>query len=228
MKRKITITFISIFIVSSLFSQNCETYIPTKIGEKLTYKTSNKKGKVQSYYSQQLLSTKNEDGALKYEVLRTNYDKKKVLTNQDTVYFYCKENSFYIDMSSYLGNEEMAKYDESMIQFDVENIGYPTNMKPGMTLEDGYINANISSGFVPIVFRTDVINRKVVSSEQITTEAGTFKTLKITEDLKMQIAFVKVNMSAITWVKKGIGNIKSETYDKNGKLLNSSELVKNW
>ncbi len=228
MKRIIIITFISIFIASSLFSQNCETYIPTKVGEKLTYKTSNRKGKLESYYSDELLSVNDEDGATKYAIIRKNFDKKKVLKNQDTIYFYCKGNSFYIDMSSYIGSEEFAKYDDSMIQLDVENIGYPAHMKPGMTLEDGYINADITAGYIPIVFRTDVINRKVVSSEKITTEAGTFQTLKITEDLKMQVAFVKVNMSAITWVKKGVGNIKTETYDKNGKLLSSSELVKNW
>ncbi|NPA44223.1 MAG: hypothetical protein GXO49_01685 [Chlorobi bacterium] len=228
MTQKIILSLIAILFASNIYSQGCEAYIPTKLGEKLTYKTSNKKGKVESYYSDKLLSIKEEDGATKYAVLRENFDKKKNLTNADTVFFYCKGSSFYIDMSSYLNNEEMSKYDESMIQLEVKNIGYPTNMKPGMNLEDGYINANISAGFMPIVFRTDVINRKVVASESVTTEAGTFQTLKITQDLKIKIAFVKVDASSITWVKKGIGTIKTETYDKKGGLMSSTELVKNW
>jgi len=228
MIQKFILGLIAIFFASSIYSQNCETYIPTKIGKKLTYKTSNKKGKTESYYSDKLLSVKEEDGATKYAVERKNFDKKKKLTTADTIYYYCKGNSFYIDMSSYISSEEMGKYDEAMVQLDVDNIGYPANMKPGMTLKDGYINADISAGFVPIVFRTDVINRKVVASEQITTEAGTYQTLKITQDLKMKIAFVKVNVSSIIWVKKGIGNIKSETYNKKGGLMSTVELVRNW
>ena len=84
--------------------------------------------------------------------------KKKNLTNTDTIFYYCKGNSFYIDMSSYLSSEEMAKYDESLVQLDTENIGYPAGMKPGMTLDDGYINADIQAGYIPIVFRTDVLH----------------------------------------------------------------------
>ena len=225
MIQKLILSIVAIFIATSIFSQNCETCIPNKIGTELTYKTTNKKGKTESFYSDKLLSVKKEDGATKYAVLRKNFDKKKELITANTIYYYCKGNSFYIDTSSYISSEEMAKYDESIVELDTENIGYPAGMKPGMTLEDGYINADIAAGFIPIVFRTDVINRKVVSSEKITTDAGTFQTLKITENLKLKIAFAKANLSSITWVKKEVGTIRGETYDKAGKLMSRVELI---
>ena len=77
MKQKIILSVIAIFFASTVFSQNCEAYIPTKVGKKLTYKTSNKKGKTETYYSDKLLSVKNEDDATKYTVQRKNFDKKE-------------------------------------------------------------------------------------------------------------------------------------------------------
>ncbi len=225
MKLKITITFIVIFIVSGLFSQNCEAYIPTKVGEKLTYKTSNKKGKVQSYYSQELLSKKTEDGALKYEVLRANYDKKKELTSQDTLAFFCKDNAFFIDMSSYLNQEQMATYEDADIKIDFDNISYPANMKVGSVLKDGYVKADLTMGMIMMTFRTDIKNTKVVSLEQIIKEAGSFQTQKVTEDLAVKVGFMTISMKSISWVKTNVGNIKTESYDKNDNLISVTELV---
>jgi hypothetical protein len=75
-----------------------------------------------------------------------------------------------------------------------------------------------------LTFRTDITNRKVLAKETITTEAGSFKTVKVSEDISSKLGFVKVNMSSINWASANIGNIRSETYDKNGKLLSVTEL----
>ena len=70
MIQKIILGIIAIFFESSIYSQNYETHIPTKFGEKLTYKISNSRGKVEYYYSDMLVSVKEEDGITKYVVLR--------------------------------------------------------------------------------------------------------------------------------------------------------------
>jgi len=227
MTQKIILSLIVILFSTGIYSQNCEAYIPTKKGEKVTYKVLNRRGKVESYYSEKVLTVKDEEGKTKYEIQRKNFDKKKKLTTSDTLTYYCENNMFYIDMTSMLSSEQLSSYDEAMVEFEFDNIGYPAGMKVGTTLKDGYIEANILVG-IPITFRTDVTSRNVVSSEKITTEAGTFQTLKIEEDVKARIGFVKINMKVKTWVKQGIGNIKSESYDKKGKLITATELVENW
>ncbi len=226
MKTLFSIIFISSLIFTSLNAQNCEAYIPTKVGQKLMFQTSNKKGKVQSYYSQELFSKKDKDGGTAFKIIQTSYDtsKKREITNQDTLEFFCKDNTFYIDMSTFLNEEQMKAYDESQITTDYKNIGYPVNLKPGMTLEDGYVEATINAG-VPIVFRTDITNRNAEAYETVTTTAGTFKTIKVSQDLKAKFAFMNLKMHTVTWVKSNIGNIKSETYDKNDKLISVTELI---
>ncbi len=213
--------FTGIFTVKA---QNCETFIPVKVGEKLMYKMSNKKGKVQSYYSQELLSSSSKDGGTEYMILRTDYDKKKNVTGKDTLIFLCKDNVFYIDMNSYLNKEQMADYEEAQISVDFKNIGYPSNMSPGTDLDDGYVKATIDAGF-PIVFKTDITNRKVEAKETVTTEAGTFNTVKISQDITSKFGFINVKMSVKSWMCKGVGEVKSETYDKNGNLFSVVELI---
>jgi len=226
MKTLFSIIFIGSLILTSLQAQNCKAYIPTEVGQKLMFQTSNKKGKVQSYYSQELLSKKDKDGGTGFEIIQTSYDtgKKREITSQDTLEFFCKNNAFYIDMNSFLNKEQMETYDESQITMTFKNISYPVNLKPGMTLDDGYVKAEINAG-IPIVFRTDVTNRKVEAYETITTPAGTFKTIKISENVTAKIGFVTIRMHSINWVKTNIGNVKSESYDKNDRLILVTELI---
>ncbi len=162
---------------------------------------------------------------MKYEVLRANYDKKKELTSQDTLAFFCKDNAFFIDMSSYLNQEQMTAYEDADIKIDFDNISYPANMKVGSVLKDGYVKADLTMGMIMMTFRTDIKNRKVVSSEQIITEAGSFQTLKVTEDLAVKVGFMTINMKSVSWVKTNIGNVKTESYDKNDNLISVTELV---
>ena len=221
-------TIISLLFVSAfsfnISAQECEAYIPTQQGKKYTYVMKNKKGKIQSYYSQELLKKKNEEGGIKFEILHISYDQKKEITNTDTLEFLCKGDVFYIDMTRYLNEEQMNAYEDAEITVTYDNLGYPLGLQPGTQLEDGYVQAVINAG-MPITFRTEIVNRKVESYENIDTEAGTFKTLKISEELVSKMGFVNMNMKSVIWIKTDIGNVKSETYDKRGNLVSYAELI---
>ena len=67
-------------------------------------------------------------------------------------------------------------------------------------------------------------NRKVEAEEKITTPAGTFDCLKITYDMVSKIGFVKVQGSSVEWYSPGTGTIRSESYNKRGKLTGYSVL----
>lgn len=224
MKTKIIITLSLILLSNYLIAQTCEAYIPTKTGVVQTYVSKDKKDKITGYYSQEILSAENKDGKFVYTISQSNFNAKKELLSQDTLEFFCKDNVFYIDMNSYLNKEQMAAYDESQITFSFENIDYPASLKPGTTLKDGYIQADIFAG-ITITFRTDITNRKIVAVEDITTEAGKFNAVKMTQDVSGKYGFVKMNMSSVSWMKLNVGTIRSETYDKNGNLISTTELI---
>ena len=72
---------------------------------------------------------------------------------------------------------------------------------------------------------TTVHNRKVEAVERVTTEAGTFECFKVSYDV-MTDAMIDIRTKGIEWIAKDVGAVRTETYNKNGKLTGYSELIK--
>ena len=72
---------------------------------------------------------------------------------------------------------------------------------------------------------TTIYNRKVEAEEEISTKAGTFKCFKISYDI-LTDAMIDIKGSAIEWIAKDVGAVRTESYNKKGKLTGYSELVK--
>jgi len=85
-----------------------------------------------------------------------------------------------------------------------------------MSLKMGFINMKVSA---------DVTNRKVEAIEDVSVKAGTFKGYKFTSDVNSSALGIKIKAKNIEWYAKGIGTVKTETYDKNGSLQSHTELV---
>lgn len=214
------------FFSTSAISQDCTIYIPSDVGTELHYQMTNAKGKIQGIYSQKMISIKENGGETIYEMLQTHKDPKdpnKIII-KDTISFRCKENVFYIDMEKYLNQKQMEGFKGMEVKITTDDLIYPPNLSPGMTLKDGSISIEIGNGIMNMT--TNILNRKVDAHEDITTAAGTFKCYKISEDVKSKMGFIKVQLHNVAWIVKDIGTIRSESYNKKGKLDTVTELVK--
>ncbi|MGQ1910765.1 TapB family protein [Marinifilum sp. RC60d5] len=207
-------------------SQDCTIYIPSDIGTELHFQTSNAKGKIQGIYSQKVISVKNIGGETHYDLLQTHRDPKnqEKIIIQDTISFRCKGNVFYIDMEKYLNQKQMEGFKGMEVKITTNDLIYPSNLSPGMALNDGSISLQVGSGIMNMT--TNIINRKVEAHENITTAAGTFKCYKISEDVKSKMGFITVQLHNVSWIVKNIGTIRSESYNKKGKLDSTTELIK--
>lgn len=228
MKKTITL-FIALLLVStSAFSQNCTIYIPSNVGTELHYEMKNAKGKIEGIYTQKMISVKESRGETTFELLQTHMDPKdsnKIIT-QDTISFRCKDNVFYIDMEKYLNQKQMEGFKDIEVKITTNDLIYPPNLSPGMALNNGSISLEIATGVMNINMTTNIINRKVEAHENITTPAGTFRCYKISEDVKSEMGFINVQLHNIAWIVKDIGMIRSESYNKKGKLSSTTELMK--
>jgi hypothetical protein len=102
---------------------------------------------------------------------------------------------------------------------------YPAGLSAGQTLPDANITVSASTGGVSILNLTVIItNRKVVGTESVTVPAGTFECFKITYDVETKMMF-KVNATVTEYVNMGVGNVKTETFDKKGKPAGTTQLV---
>lgn len=223
--------FLSLFVLIAFFStnaltQDCTIFIPGDVGTELHYEIKNGKGKLQATYSQKIISIKENGSETVFELLQTHKDPKdpENIIMQDTIGFRCKGNEFYIDMEKYLNQKQLEGFKNMEIKLTTDDLMYPSKLSPGMNLKDGSISIEVGNGIMNMT--TNIVNRKVEAREEITTPAGNFDCYKVSENVQSKVGFIKVNMSNVTWIIQDIGTIRSESYNKRGKLDTVTELVK--
>lgn len=89
----------------------------------------------------------------------------------------------------------------------------PERMAVGMELDCGVINAEVM-GMKTV---QTITSNKVVGREELTTDAGTFKCYIVEQVYTASVMGIKTNAMTRTWYARGLGAIKIETMDKNGK-----------
>lgn len=228
MKRILSLLIALALSTTLAISQDCTLYIPGEIGTELHYQITNGKGKVQGKYIHKMISKKESNGQTSFEMLQTFMDPQSPedILMQDTIHFRCKDNAFYIDMDQFLNKNQMEAFEGMEVKVVSEDLMYPPVLSPGMTLKDGSIKIEMTGGMMNMNMTTNIINRKVEVHETISTPAGDFKCYKVSEDIESKMAFVNTKIHNIAWIAKDIGTIRSESYNKKGKLNEVTLLVK--
>jgi len=222
-----TVLFAIITIFSALIINAQETFFPTKEGMVLTYKSFDKKDKVSGVtkYTIEKVNISGNDIDITYlcEVL----DNKEKLVFKEEITVHQKGDVLYIDMGNFLN--KAAFQQEGSIPAEVEvkgnNMEIPLNPVPGQTLPDANIEMAMKMGFVNMKMSADITNRKVEAIEEISVTGGSFKCYKFSGDVNTVAMGIKVQAKTIDWFAKGIGSVKTESYDKKGNLSGRTELV---
>jgi hypothetical protein len=148
----------------------------------------------------------------------------------------CEDGALKVDigktMQSYAASVEGVK-----VRMEGDKLYIPANMEVGQTLPDSQISLiyeyDKDSPYAAMMgeeARTDtrIHDRKVVSKETVTTKAGTFECLKITEKSTTETKGMGqlIVFSTVDYIStNGYGSVKKETYDQDGKLTGTSELT---
>ena len=122
---------------------------------------------------------------------------------------------------SILGNDD--------IDFTVamDEICYPLHPQAGQQLETVHISISLTAYDQQFdIIKITIKDRSITGRETVTVPAGTFDcwTVSETEVTKTPIGMGTTTQS-VTWYAEGIGEVKSQTLNKRGKLEESSELV---
>lgn len=202
---------------------NNEPYYALKKGTVITYTNYDGKGKVEYYSKSEILDISRTKSSVKAVVSSTQTDSKGKITNSGRVSFKAVNGNFYVDILSIMPPKgfEGAVVDGSASGNDMV---IPLKLKSGQSLPDAEITLNMnmsSSGSTVDLPSIDIYcyNRRVIQAENVDTPAGKFLCYKIvqTEEFDLPIIGTK-RYTIITWMNKGLGNVKSEYYDAKGKL----------
>ncbi len=225
--------FTSLLVITALFTkalaQDCSFYFPTKVGTTVTTTYYDKKGKETSKLYQKVLDYK--EGANFQEVKVQNRTETKdskdvpdsLLIHEFTI--RCENGDFQVNWDAYMGNT-LSKYQGMEMEVNSENLSIPSKLSEGQTFPDAKIDIIISNQGVKLMtIHTVVKDRKVAGFEKRTTPAGTFDCVKLTSTTQTKMAFIKVSASTAQWMAEGVGVVRTENYDKKGKLESYSEIT---
>ena len=219
---KTTLTFLSaLFIITIGFGQNsCSKYYPFTEGTTFQITSYDKKGKKSSVVDYEIANVTNNTATFNTKV----YDDKgkEIVTSNYNI--TCENDAVSIDFNSMMSPELFSQYKDMEMDVTGTNIEIPNNLSVGQDLKDADMLMTLNMAGMNMKMTMNLINRKVESKESITTSAGTFDcyVISYTSEFKMGI---KQTFMAKDWIAEGVGVVKSESFNKNGKLMGYSELT---
>lgn len=227
--KKITmlLAFVVMLFVGLNAQDECFKYFPEKKGLSLEYTNYDKKDKMTSTMIRTVVDKKVNEG-----VITVDYKTETSPVDADTTIVQefsanCNGGVITIDMSNYYSNAGMDAYQGMELEIEGDQVEFPSNPKAGDELKDANMKIIVkNAGTTMMTIDTKIFNRKVESTDNITTAAGTFDAVKITYDVSVNMGFISTQAKAIEWYNVDYGMIKSESYNKKGKLESSTELTK--
>lgn len=214
---------ISLLLYTTTYAQCENAYFAFEDGvtfELTSYKANGKEtGKVKNEIKEG--EAKNQV-TVKHEI----YDKKGDLLNEGEYDVICENGTIRMDMRGLIPEETMGGMENMEMTVDGDFLEFPAALEVGQELPDGTgtLTMNMSQGGMDIntTMNFSYSDRKVEKKETVTTPAGTFDTYKIiqttTVDSKVMGISNSSSMKSASWIAEGVGTVKTENYNKKGKV----------
>jgi len=206
-------------------SQDCDPWLPLQEGNEFTHTAYDKKGKSSGKSVSKVTDSQTEsDGFLNVKITGEAYDDKDNLLAGIDYSVKCDKGSLLVEMgSSFLDAKQMEAYQEMEINIEEDFLDLPYNPSVGEVLKNGVMVVKVENNSFPIMtMEVTVTDRTVAGKESVTTPAGTFDCIKITYNVESVLGKaipIKVRGSGAEWYSLGAGIVKSESYDKKGKMI---------
>lgn len=234
--KKSVIYFLAVLLISvSTFkavSQNCSVYFPTVKGtiyEMQQFDNKDKQTGTSTYtVNNSITDTEGNVAAIIHIHSQGKSDKDTMSAN---VSYKCENGKAYVDMKNFIPSGSSEQYKDMEIKTDASWMEIPQALSVGTTMVDATGTMSFySNGTLFMTMKISITDRKVASSESVTTPAGTFQCYKVTYNIASESSIMgiktTINSKAVEYYSTGTGIVKSETYNKNDKLEGYSVLSK--
>lgn len=206
---------------------DCRPFVPTDTGTKWEVTDYSAKGKVQGRTVFELVDKVVDGENVTFKIATAYYDKKNKETFKNEFEAYCKGGTFEFDMAFKMNGGTMQAYKNMDLEVDASSFTVPDmNAKTGAALPDGTLAVKVGSGGMTMFnMKVDVTDRKLEAREDWKTPAGTFPCVVLSQTITTKMV-MKIQASSKEWYSEGVGMVRSESYNKKGKMTGYSELTK--
>ena len=223
LKNLCLIVTVLFFSISNYAHNACSTYYPFKDGVKFEMTTYDAKDKVSGNVRYEIKDATDDSVVLFNEI----FDEKGKSVLSSEVKLICTDDGISVDFKSLISSAVLEQYEGMNMDIDIsgENINIPNNLSVGQELPDAELLLTMSMASVNMKMTVNMINRKVIAKEKVTTPAGTFDCFVISYDHESKMG-IKIRGSAKQWYSENVGMVKQENFNKKGKLMGSTLLTK--
>ncbi len=217
-------------ITLKVTSQNCSIYFPTVKGTIYEMQQFDNKDKQTGTSAYTVTSSTTDTDGNVAAILHTHYvGKSDKDTGSAYVSYKCQDGKAYVDMKNFIPSGSSGQNMD--IKTDASWMEIPQTLSVGMTMADATGTMSFySNGTLFSTIKISITDRKVESSESVTTPAGTFQCFKVTYNVASESTTMGIKMTTnskgVEYYSTGTGMVKSETYNKNDKLEGYSVLSK--
>jgi len=209
-------------------AQVCNTYYFMKAKSMVEQSHFDDKGKLAMKTEFSVGDVKTVDNGTEAAVKQKVTDKKGKVISEGTANIRCDGDNLYIDMKLSMPAGPVSPNGNIEASSKKAYLPYPRTMKPGDKLENAQFSMSVDQGSIMQDVEIFVRNRKAEAEESITTPAGTWKCIKITYDMELitRAAGIRIpiRIKGAEWYAPGFGVVKTESFNKNGKLTGTSEI----
>lgn len=193
----------------------CKAFFPLDEGAIMTYQNFDGKDKLNSTDLYEIKAVEEAASTVNIKIHATSLDKKGKEVYSDDFVYTCANGSFDMSIESMLSNEMMEGMEGIEMTATSTNLSFPSNLAVGQNLPDAEL-VLAANGMEMMKF--NIVDRKVLAIETMETTAGSFECYKISTTTKSKIAFMNMTVTTVEWIAENVGVVRSETYDKSGKL----------
>ncbi|GAB3327298.1 hypothetical protein GCM10027299_27740 [Larkinella ripae] len=174
---------------------------------------------------------KTEGGSTRISVTMQSFDEKDKPAPEMAVTYTCTGSELIADLSGMIMATNDAMKDME-VRVKENKLIYPKQLGAGNKLPDGELTAEMyNKGSKMMDMNLNIVNRLVDGKESLTTPAGTFDVYKISSEVNMTNRAmgipIRATFRSVSYrTNEVLFDIKTETYNKNGKLKGYTVLSK--
>ncbi len=228
MKKIIFLLVVAAFTVNFADAQTaCSQYYILKEGVSYEYTNYNKKDKEDGKIIYKVTNV-NEDGDSISATMKMTMIDKKGRTYDSEYTIICDAGVVKIDFKSLMNEQMLSQMGAGDIEIDVTgtDVELPNDLSVGQELPDANVNVKMKmGGALNMNMNVETVNRKVEKEESVTTPVDTYDCHVIYSETKTKMMMANRTFPTRMWYAKGIGMVKQESYDKNGKSMGTMVLT---
>ncbi|WP_338870194.1 hypothetical protein WBJ53_22110 [Spirosoma sp. SC4-14] len=230
MKSFVVTLFLIALSLTNSRAQDCLGFT-LKTGTSFELSMFNAKDKPTGKIMYQVKDVHKEGGATVMDLEAQFQDEKGNQRTPYAIHYTCTGDELIADLSG-MAQSMQSNMKNMEMKLKTNQLAYPGKLSVGQKLSDGQMEADLTSdGTTMMTMKMAMTNRQVEGQQSVTTPAGTFDTYKVTSDMNFENRAmgipIRSSMHVVSYrTNDQIFDIKSETYNKNGKLMGYTLLSK--